>query len=66
MPEYRPSSRGGMIAAITICTSAVRPPAPIPCTTRLVSSSSTFGVKPATSEPTTKNASDNWTSSLLL
>ena len=54
IPEYRPSSRGGMIAAITICTRAVRPPAPRPCRTRLPSSTSMFGAKPATSEPTTK------------
>lgn len=66
IPEYRPSSRGGMIAAITIWTSAVRPPAPRPCRTRLPSSTSMFGARPATIEPTTKNPSESWTSSLLL
>ncbi len=66
MPEYRPSSRGGMIAAITIWTSAVRPPAPRPCRTRLPSSTSMFGAKPATIEPTTKKPSDSWTQQLVV
>ena len=33
-PEYRPRSRGLIIAAIAICTSACRPPRPRPCSTR--------------------------------
>ena len=66
MPEYRPSSRGGIIAAITIKARAVMPPAPTPCTIRLKMSTSTFGVKPAISEPATNSPSESWMSSFLL
>lgn len=66
MPTYLPSLRGGMIAAMTTWASAVRPPAPMPCTTRLKMSSSTPWEKPARSEPTTNMPSDSWSSSFLL
>src|SRR5690606_13448188 len=65
-PAYRPSSRGGIIAASTIVDRAIMPPAPTPCTTRLATSSSTFGVRPASREPTPKSASDSWVSAFLL
>ncbi len=66
IPAYLPSRRGGMMAAITTWTSAVRPPAPMPCTTRLKISTSMPCEKPATSEPTTNSASEIWSSSFLL
>ena len=46
--------------------SAVMPPAPMPCTARLAMSTSTFGVKPAISEPPTNSSSESWMSSFLL
>jgi hypothetical protein len=66
MPEYRPSSRGGIMAAITIRASALIPPAPMPCTTRLTTRISTFGVSPAIKDPATKSSRDSWISSFLL
>ncbi len=54
-----------MIAAITTWASAVRPPAPMPCTTRLTISRPTLCEKPATSEPTTNIERDSWMSSFL-
>ncbi len=66
MPEYLPSSRGGIIAAITTVASAVTPPAPTPCTTRLTISIPMFCEKPAISDPTTNRPSDAWISSLRL
>ena len=66
MPAYRPSSRGGIMAAMTIVASAVMPPAPMPWMTRLSSSTSTFGVKPATSEPATNRPRESWMRSFLL
>ena len=50
-PAYRPSSRGGIIAAITICTSAVRPPAPAPWITRATISVVVSSEKPAGTQP---------------
>jgi hypothetical protein len=66
MPAYRPSSRGGIIAAITICTSAVRPPAPRPWTTRAMISVVVSWEEPASSEPATNRPRESCTSSFWL
>ncbi len=65
-PAYLPSRRGGMTEAMTTWASAVRPPAPMPWTTRLTMSSPTPCEKPASSEPTTNMLSDSCSSSFLL
>src|SRR4051812_12670719 len=65
-PEYRPRSRGLIIAAIAICTSACRPPRPRPCSTRQAISASTDCEEPASIEPTMKITIDSWMSSFLL
>jgi hypothetical protein len=54
------------MAAMTIMANAVMPPAPTPWMRRLTISISTFGVKPATSEPATNRPSESWISSFLL
>ena len=65
-PEYRPRSRGLIIAAIAICTSACRPPRPRPCSTRQAISVSTDWERPASIEPTMKMTMASWMSSFLL
>ena len=65
-PEYRPRSRGLIIAAIAICTSAWRPPSPRPCSTRQAISVSTDWERPASIEPTMKMTMASWMSSFLL
>ena len=65
-PEYRPRSRGLIIAAIAIWTSACRPPRPRPCSTRQAMRVSTDWESPASIEPTMKMTIDSWISSFLL
>jgi len=47
-------------------TRAVRPPMPMPCTTRAASRTGTLCAKPAISEPATKMTIALWTSTFLL
>src|SRR3954447_3553567 len=65
-PEYRPRSRGLIIAAIAICTRACSPPRPRPCSTRQAMSASTDCDRPANIEPTMKTTIESWISSFLL
>ena len=65
-PEYRPRSRGLIIAAIAICTRACRPPRPRPWSTRQAMSVSTDCESPASIEPTMKMMMASWSSSFLL
>ena len=65
-PEYRPRSRGLIMAAIAICTSAWMPPRPRPCSTRQAISVSTDWASPASIEPTMNTTMESWISSFLL
>src|SRR4051812_16738833 len=65
-PEYRPRSRGLIIAAIEICTSACSPPRPRPCSTRQAMSVSAECARPASIEPVMKTTIASWMSSFLL
>src|SRR3954447_13263210 len=65
-PEYRPRSRGLIIAAIAICTRACSPPRPRPCSTRQAMSASTDCDRPANIEPTMKTTIETCISSFLL
>src|SRR5690348_10065475 len=65
-PEYRPRSRGLIIAAIAICTRACRPPRPSPCSTRNMIRPSGEWAWPASIEPTMKTTIAVWSSSFLL
>ena len=66
MPMYLPRSRGETMSATTICTSAIRPPAPSPCTTRIEISISVLCEKPAMTVPITKIARATCSSTLRL
>src|SRR3954453_12854714 len=65
-PEYRPRSRGLIIAAIAICTRACRPPRPSPCSTRNMIRPSGEGACPASMEPAMKTTIASCSSSFLL
>ena len=63
-PMYLPRSRGEMMRATAIMTSDIRPPTPMPWTTRTAMSMFVSVEKPAITVPTVKRMREIWTRTL--